>query len=374
MEYFRGQRDFNHGSKPKIGVLLANLGTPDAPTAQALRPYLKQFLSDPRVIELPRWKWLPILHLFVLTFRPRRSAKLYQKIWTEKGSPLMVYTKAQHAALQQRFEKINASGQYANDVIFEIGMRYGNPSIESGLEKLRKAGAERLLVLPLFPQYSSTTVGAVFDAVADVLKGWRWIPEFRMISSYGDRPRYIEALAAKVNAFWEKGGRPEKLLISFHGIPERYFLGGDPYHCHCLKTARLLAERLGLPKESYGVGFQSLFGKEKWLTPYTNLTLIEWAKAGINRVDVVAPAFTSDCLETVEELGEEYRHEFLEAEPKGVAREYRYIPALNDDNGFIDTLVELVQENIQGWEGAGRQPQQTASLYQIGEAAKRANS
>lgn len=373
MEYFRGQKDFNHGSKPKIGVLLANLGTPDAPTAKALRPYLKQFLSDPRVIELPRWKWLPILHLFVLTFRPRRSAKLYQRIWTDKGSPLLVYTKAQHAALQQRFEAINSSGQYANEVIFEIGMRYGNPSIESGLEKLRKAGAERLLIVPLFPQYSSTTVGAVFDAVADVLKTWRWIPDLRMVSSYGDNPRYIAALADTVRSYWAREGEPDKLMISFHGIPERYFLGGDPYHCHCLKTARLLAEHLGLSKDRYGVGFQSLFGKEKWLTPYTNLTLIEWAKAGINKVDVVAPAFTSDCLETVEELGEEYCHEFMEAEPKNEARRYRYIPALNDDPGFIDTLVELVQQNILGWEGSRREPQQTAQLFQIG-TAKRANS
>jgi len=250
-------------------------------------------------------------------------------------------------------------------------MRYGNPSIESGLEKLRKAGAERLLILPLFPQYSSTTVGAVFDAVADVLKTWRWIPNLRMVTSYTDHPRYIDALASNVRSYWDREGKPDRLLISFHGIPERYFLGGDPYHCHCLKTARLLAERLGLAKESYGVGFQSLFGREPWLKPYTNLTLIDWAKAGVRKVDVVAPGFTSDCLETVEELGVEYRHEFLDTEPKDAERRYRYLPALNADAGFIEALVEIVQQNIVGWEHSGRDAKQTAALYQIGQESRK---
>ncbi len=332
-----------HGHPPvrsKVGVLFLNLGTPDAPTPKALYRYLKEFLSDPRVIELPTWRRWLVLHLFVLPFRPKQSAELYKKVWTEEGSPLRTMTYRQASLLKEELSK-----RFEDDIEVEVGMRYGNPSIPHALSELKKRGVERLLVLPLYPQYSGTTTSSTFDAVFDELKKWRVVPELRTITSFYDDPDYIQALANSVRRKWEKEGEPEKLLISFHGIPQRYFTSGDPYYCHCQKTARLLAEALNLPKERYVVTFQSLFGKEEWLRPYTDETMKELGKSNLRCLDVVCPGFVSDCLETLEEVNELNRHFFLDAGGK----EYRYIPCLNDDPELVSLLANLVSRHLQGW-------------------------
>ncbi len=346
---YQGQRDFDHSRVPRIGVLLVNLGTPDAPTNKALRRYLKQFLSDPRVIELPRWKWLPILNLFILPFRPAKSAALYRKIWTPEGSPLLLNSQAQVRELVARFSA-------ESDFIFALGMRYGNPSIENALLELQAKGMEQLIVVPMFPQYSGTTTGSVFDEVTDVFRKWRWVPEIHFVSNYTDHPAYIQGLAASIKRYWQEKGAPEKLMFSFHGIPSRYQLGGDPYYCHCQKTARLVCEAVGLGEDSYSVCFQSLFGKEEWLRPYTSDKLREWAKAGVKTIDVIAPGFVADCLETLEEIAVEYGDLFLECEgpdgksgqesASGSGRRLRYIPALNSDSKMIDCYEQLVRSVV----------------------------
>lgn len=335
-----GQKDFDHASLGRVGILLANLGTPDAPTAQALRQYLRQFLSDPRVIELPKWKWQIILNLSVLRTRPKQSAKLYREIWTEQGSPLLVTTKKQAEKLQ-----VELSKRLDMDILVEVGMRYGNPSIPKALKSLQAQGVRKLLVLPLYPQYSGTTSASTFDEVADVFRTWRLIPDFRMIMSFHDDPGYIQALAKSVREAWERDGRGKKLLMSFHGIPERYVLNGDPYNYHCQETARLLAETLGLEEDEYLVSFQSRFGKEEWLKPPTDETLKAWGAAGLQSVDVMCPGFPIDCLETLEEINQLNRKFFLEAG----GREYRYIPCLNDRQDFMDTLADIAQKNLHGW-------------------------
>ncbi len=319
------------------GLLLTNLGTPDAPTTPALRRFLREFLSDPRVIELPRWKWLPILYLFVLTFRPGRSAALYRNVWTPDGSPLLVVTRRQAAALQARF---------GDRIRVAVGMRYGNPSIASALEELEEAGCRRILVLPLFPQYSASTTASTYDACFDALKAKRWMPEVRTIMSYHDEPAYLDAVAASIREFWRENGEPQKLLVSFHGIPLRYSRAGDPYRAHCEATGQALAQRLGLPDERWRLCFQSRFGKEEWLQPYTDETLRAWGQEKLKSVDTVCPGFSADCLETLDEMGRENREEFEKA---GGGR-YRYLPALNARPDHIDALARVVERNLLGWD------------------------
>jgi protoporphyrin/coproporphyrin ferrochelatase len=339
MKYF-GQPEFQHGEVPAVGVLLANLGTPDAPDTPSLRRYLREFLLDPRVIELPRFTWWLILHLFILTTRPKKSAELYKKIWWQEGSPLLVLSNRQAAALQETLRR-----EVGNPVHVAVGMRYGNPSIRSALRELADKGCRRLLVLPLYPQYAAATTGSTFDAVADELKAWRWVPEVRFLNHYHDDPAYIRALARSIRDAWSEQGPAEKLLFSFHGIPKRYFLAGDPYYCQCQKLARLAADELELAKDRWEVSFQSLFGKEEWIKPYTDKTIAGMAKSGIRSLDVVCPGFSADCLETLEEIDELNREIFLH---NGGER-YRYIPALNDRPDHIQALAGLVLRNLQGW-------------------------
>ncbi|OIO70797.1 MAG: ferrochelatase [Zetaproteobacteria bacterium CG1_02_53_45] len=332
---FSAQQNFDHDQTAGagIGILLTNLGTPDAPTKKAVRTYLKEFLWDPRVVEEPRWKWWLILNGIILNIRPARSAAAYKKVWGEDGSPLLAISRKQQARLQQLLQEKTGEGLHV-----ELAMRYGNPSIEAGLEALRRKNCRKIIVLPLYPQYSATTTGSTFDAVADVLKTWRRIPELHMIDSYHDHPAYIAALSDSIKNYWQEHGEPERLMMSFHGIPERYFKSGDPYPCHCRKTARLLRESLGLDEERASVAFQSRFGREPWVQPYADETLQEWGKAGLASVDVVCPGFAADCLETIEEIGMENRDYFLEAGGK----QYRYIPALNDNDAHIEAIAQVV--------------------------------
>jgi ferrochelatase len=330
---------FTHDQPACTGILLVNLGTPDAPTPQALRRYLAEFLWDPRVVEIPRPLWWLILHGVILRVRPSKSAHKYQTIWTAEGSPLLVISRRQAAALAETLAK-----RCPGPVRVALGMRYGHPSIAAALAELREAGAQRLLVLPLYPQYSAATTASTFDAIAAELRTWRWLPELRFITQYHDDPAYLDALAAHLRA--ARAEQPgERLLFSFHGLPQRNLLAGDPYHCQCHKTARLVAERLKLGPEQWGVAFQSRFGRAEWLQPYTSVLLTDWAKAGVKSVDVACPGFAADCLETLEEIALENRQTFLNA---GGER-YRYLPALNDAPEHIAALAELVERHTAGW-------------------------
>lgn len=348
MRLYSNKSSFRHDEMPVLGVLVANLGTPDEPTSTALRRYLREFLGDPRVIEIPKWRWWPILFGLVLPTRSPKSAVAYQQVWGEEGSPLLRIGERQVAGIQRRLQARSAVGPFA----VELGMRYGNPSIAKALRRLRDAGAQRILVLPLYPQYSATTTGSTFDAVARELMLWRWVPELRMIGQYHDDPGYLDALARSIREHWDKHGRGERLLFSFHGMPQRYLLNGDPYYCQCHKTARLLAEHLQLPQGSWEICFQSRFGKEEWLKPYTDETVVTLARdEGVRYVDVVCPGFAADCLETLEEIAEENREYFEENGGKRLS----YIPALNDRHDHVDALARLVLRHAQGW------PEATAS-------------
>lgn len=319
-----------------LGVLLTNIGTPDAPTAAAVRRYLREFLSDRRVVDLPRVLWLPILYLFVLTFRPVRVARLYKAIWTPDGSPLLHIMKQQAAKLEAALRAGRA--QAGGDVHVRIGMSYGNPSMRDALEALRAAGCKRLVVLPLFPQHSSSTTASSFDAVARVFATWPDLPEVQFVRDYHHHPGYAAALAASVREFWHEHGEPERLLASFHGIPQRYARNGDPYPEQCAHSARLLRDALGLDDERFFTSFQSRFGPEPWLQPYTDETLRSWARAGVRRVDVICPGFAADCLETLEEISVQNRKLF---EAAGGER-LRYIPALNARDDHIAALADVV--------------------------------
>ncbi len=339
MKYI-GITDYPHGTDESIGILVANLGTPNALTVPALRRYLRQFFDDPRVFEFPRLTWWLLTRAIILNRRPRRSAALYASIWTEQGSPLLLYSQAIADGIQARLQ-----AQIAQPIKVALGMRYGDPSIPYALRQLQAANVRRLLVLPLFPQYSATTVASVFDAVTTELQRWRWLPELRFITHYHDQAGYIAALVESIREAWQRNGQSEKLVFSFHGIPKRYFMNGDPYYCECQKTARLVAEALDLPKERYVVAFQSRFGREEWLKPYTSETLEELAKQGVQSVDVICPGFAADCLETLEEIDRENRKVFLEAGGK----RYRYIPALNDSPAHLQALSALALKHLQGW-------------------------
>jgi len=313
------------------GVLLSNLGTPDAPTAPALRRFLREFLWDPRVIEMPRWKWWLILNLFVLPRRPARSAEGYRAVWTDEGSPLLAVGRKQAAALTA-----------ALGVPVALGMRYGNPSIEAALAELEGQGCRRIVLLPLYPQYCAATTASTMDAFGDALRRRRVVPEVCTVMSYHDEPLYIAALADSIRERWERDGKPERLLLSFHGIPRRYAEAGDPYPRECARTAELVAANLGLDKERWLVSFQSRFGREEWLTPYTDETLKAWGKDKLGSVDVVCPGFAADCLETLEEIGGENREYF---EQSGGGR-FRYIPALNERPDHIEALAAVARRAI----------------------------
>ncbi len=336
---FNTEPAYRHGSIGSVGIILANLGTPDAPTSTAVRSYLKEFLSDPRVVEIPRAIWWFILNGIILPFRSRQSAHKYASIWTDEGSPLKLHTEKQAELLQREL----ADRGHAVRVTY--AMRYGNPSIPSVLEKMKAEGCDRVLVVPAYPQYSGTTTASVFDALFDALTKIRNTPELRLIKHYHDDDAYIDALAETVRAHWAEHGRPDKLVMSFHGVPKRTLLLGDPYHCECHKTARLLATKLGLAPSEYLVTFQSRFGKAEWLQPYTAPTLEQLAKEGVGRVDVMCPGFTSDCLETLEEISMEAREDFLAAGGKA----FHYIPCLNESPRWIAAMASLVEAHVGGW-------------------------
>lgn len=337
---YTGSPEFDHAQEGRIGVLLTNLGTPEAPEKQALRPYLKQFLSDPRVVEIPRLLWWFILNVIILNVRPARSAEAYRTVWTAEGSPLLIHTRDQCSELEQRL-----ATQFEGRVIVDFAMRYGEPSISGAVQSLIDRGARQLLVLPLYPQYSGPTGGSTFDAVADDFRKRRWLPDFQFIASYHDQPGYIAAVAQSIRDHWEAHGRAEKLLFSYHGEPMRYLTEGDPYHCQCHKTTRLVATALGLEDGQYLTAFQSRFGREEWLKPYTDETLRQLAGDGVRSIQVVCPGFSADCLETIEEIGEENREYFMEAGGEN----YEYIPCLNASAAHIVFLQGLVVERIQPW-------------------------
>ena len=328
-----------HGQPARTGVLLCNLGTPDAPDAPAVRRYLAQFLGDPRVVEIPRLAWLPILHGIILRTRPAKSARKYQSIWLPEGSPLMVWTQRQARGLDAA---LSARG---HGVLVRHAMRYGNPSIASQLDALKADGATRILVLSAYPQYSGTTTASVGDAVFAWAARTRNVPELRFVQRYHDDAGYIAALAARIRAHWAAHGEPQQLVMSFHGVPQRTLHLGDPYHCECHKTARLLALALGLGADRYKVTFQSRFGKARWLEPFTEPTLVGLAQSGTRRVDVVCPGFAADCLETLEEINMEAREAFLQAG----GQEFRYIPCLNDDDAWIGALADIALRHLSGW-------------------------
>lgn len=336
---FQPEPTYTHGQAARTAILLCNLGTPDAPTAPALRRYLGEFLADHRVVEIPKAVWWLILHGIILRTRPAKSAAKYATVWTPDGSPLAVWTAKQATLLRGWL------GEAGNNVLVRPAMRYGNPSIASQLDALKAEGATRVLILPLYPQYSGTTTASVFDAVYSWAARARNVPELRFVNHYHDDAGYIDALAATVQAHWKHHGPPDKLVMSFHGVPERTLHLGDPYHCESHKTARLLAERLGLQKSDWQLTFQSRFGKAKWLEPYTEPTLIEMGKAGVGRVDVICPGFTGDCLETLEEINQEAREAFLHAGGK----EFHYIPCLNDSPDWITALSAIAQQHMGGW-------------------------
>lgn len=342
---YLGEKDYEHGSIGRLGILLVNLGTPDAPEPAAVRRYLAEFLWDPRVIELPRPLWWMILNGWILRTRPRRSARAYRKVWTDEGSPLLVITRKLARGVEAELARgLPGALQVA------VGMTYGNPSIASAMTQLRAAGARRLLIVPLYPQYSGTTTGSVFDRVATELQRTRWLPELRFITAYHDEALYVEALATRLEQHWQIHGRGERVLFSFHGIPRRYLDNGDPYHCQCHKTARLVAERLALADDDWALSFQSRVGREEWLRPYTDETLTQWGQAGLKSVDVICPGFAADCLETLEEIAMENAERFEESG----GGELRYVPALNDGADHVSALSTLILRHVAGWPEASQ--------------------
>ncbi len=359
MPQYESTPGYEHGSTETLGVLLVNLGTPAAPTPAAVRRYLAEFLSDPRVVETPRWLWWPILHGFVLRVRPARSARNYRKIWTEAGSPLLVHTRAIAAALQARL-----SGELAGSVKVALGMSYGEPSLAAALDELYAANVQRLIVLPLYPQYSGTTTASVFDAVTALLSHRRRLPEFRFVNQYHDLRAYIEAVADSVRDYRSAHGAGERLLFSFHGVPRATLEAGDPYHCQCHKTARLVAEALDLTDAQWQLSFQSRVGWQEWLRPYTDETITALAKEGVGTLDVVCPGFAVDCLETLEEIAMLNADRFTAAG----GRQLRYIPALNAGAAHVAMLAGLVARHAGGW------PETDRDSSAKGEAVSRERS
>ena len=342
IHHYTGLAGQSYDQPAQAGVLLVNLGTPEAPTARALRPYLAEFLGDPRVIEYPRWLWWLILHGIILRIRPARSARAYARVWTPEGSPLRVGSEKLATALQGKLSELAAG-----PVRVALAMRYGAPSVRTQIEQLQRDGVRRLLVLPLYPQYSGTSTGSVIDAVADTFKQLRWPPELRIINDYHDDAGHIEALAQSIERWWAAHGRGDKLLLSFHGIPQRYVAAGDPYLRQCQTTTQLLRERLGLNETQLIMSFQSRVGREPWLQPYTDQTVKRLAREGVKRLDVASPGFAVDCLETLEEIAMQNAEFFTEAGGEAL----RYIPALNDSDEQVTSLAALVLRHAQGWPG-----------------------
>ena len=345
MAYYNTEPDYTHGDQLKVGILLANLGTPDAPDAKALRRYLGQFLMDRRVVEIPRFIWCWILHCIILVIRPKKSAAKYAQVWTKEGSPLLV-----HAKNQTNLFKGFLGEKIKSPHVVELGMSYGNPSMKSAIESLKTQHCDRILVFPLYPQYAASSTSAAFDAVWKILLKMRNVPAVRTIRNYHDHPAYIAALEKSVLEHWRVNGKPnfgddEKLVMSFHGVPKVHLTKGDPYHCQCHKTGRLLAEKLGLTKGEYVIAFQSRFGKQEWLKPYLASTLEELGKAKTKRIDIICPGFSADCLETLEEIAMEGKEIFTHA--GGGA--YHYIAALNENEAWIHAMTQIALENLQGW-------------------------
>ncbi len=326
-----------------IGILLVNLGTPQAPTPPALRRYLREFLWDPRVVEFPRPLWWLILNGVILNLRPRKSAAAYAKIWQPEGSPLLIYSRALVGRIKSILE-----ATWGNQIQVALAMRYGEPSVASALETLRNRGIDRLLVLPLYPQYSATTTGSVFDAVADALKYWRRVPAVHFINHYQDDPGYIAAMARHIHKYWQEYGREEHLLLSFHGVPKRYIRAGDPYLVHCQETVQALARALSLREDEWTLGFQSRFGREEWLKPYVAGLLKDWPRQGIRNIDIFCPGFAVDCLETLEEIAIRNKELFL----RSGGERYTYIPALNDDPAHAQALASLIERSFCAWSRA----------------------
>ena len=355
MASYLGEPAYEHGSAATTGALLVNLGTPDAPTPAAIRRFLAEFLWDPRVVEAPRWLWWLALHGVILRVRPARSAHAYRQIWTPQGSPLLLHTRALVDGVRGNLQR-----QLAATVV--LGMSYGSPGIPAALEELRRAGVRRLVVLPLYPQYSCTTTASVFDRVTSLLQRWRWVPELRFIGNYHDEPAYVDAIAASILEHWRTHERGH-LLFSFHGVPRRYLLAGDPYHCQCQKTARLVADRLGLDAGAWTVSFQSQVGRDEWLRPYTDETLPRLAREGQRRISIVCPGFATDCLETLEEIAIRNRALFM-----GNGGEVcDYIPALNASDAHAGLLADLIARHARGWPAA-----ETAAAGELDESRRRA--
>lgn len=371
MSRFQGSREYRHDTPARIGVIVTNLGTPDAPSTRAVRRYLAEFLSDPRVVEIPRVLWLCILHGIILRVRPRKSANTYRNIWQAEGSPLLVIAQKQTVAIEQAIRARLTDPQYARspEVKVVLGMRYGNPSIADALDTLRQAQCETILVLPLYPHYSGSTGGSTFDAVAKTLMSWRWVPELHFINHYHDNADFIAACVQHIHRYWESHTPPDRLIFSYHGLPKHFLDSGDPYHCHCHKTTRLIGERLNFPQEKLITTFQSRFGKAEWLQPYTDQTLMRLGQEGVERIHVFCPGFSADCLETLEEIAQENRAYFLKSKLKSElknelkselenelesslesgGKSFHYIPALNDSPEHIEALVKLIFTHLQPW-------------------------
>jgi ferrochelatase len=335
--------EFSHDNPEKTGVLMVNLGTPEEPSASALRKYLKEFLSDPRVVEIPSLVWWPILNFIILTIRPKKSAEKYASVWTNEGSPLRVNSEKLLTKVKENLKNHDIN------VEVSLAMRYGQPSISDCIDDLRKKNVNRLLILPLYPQFSASTTATVFDKVFEKLIRLRNPPALRTVKSFHDDESYIAGMANQVLKFWEKTPKPDLLLFSFHGIPVRSLYKGDPYHCHCLKTARLIAEKIGLNEEDWKVSFQSRFGKAEWLKPYTTKVIQSLPKNGVRSLHVICPGFVSDCLETLEEISMEARDDFLEAG----GTEFKYIPCLNDTSLGVDLMTKILIKELNGWPTEG---------------------
>ena len=326
---FKGEQNFQHENEQKKGVLIAYLGTPDSPDVLSVRRYLKEFLSDPRIIEVPKIIWWFILNIFILNFRSFNSARLYKSIWTDGGSPLLVNC----IKIKEKVQKSLPSNYQV-----ALGMRYGNPSIKSALNELKEANCRDVEVITLFPHYSATTVGSIFDAVSTEIKSWRWVPSVKFLNSYHDNPLLIEILSKRIKKSFESQGKPDKLVFSYHSIPKKYFDSGDPYHCLCQKTSRLIAEKLSLDEKDYITAFQSRFGPSEWLKPYTSETMKSLPKEGIKSVQVVSPGFGVDNLETLQEIDIENKEYFEDAGGEN----FHYIPCLNDDDDHVEFLISLI--------------------------------
>lgn len=333
------QNNFKNKNK-QIGILITNLGTPDSPTKKDLKKYLNQFLMDKRVVDLSRLFWVPLLKVIILNVRPKKSAKLYKSIWTDQGSPLLAMSKNILQRLKHTFSEDN------RDITFDLGMRYGNPSIKEALQRFKDKSISKILVLPLYPQAGSPTTSSTFDAVSSYLSTQSWTPNLRFISGYHDHKDYIISLSRSIKDSFSKNGKPDKLIFSYHGMPDRYLQEGDPYYCFCHKTTRLVAEKLKLDKDHYEMAFQSRFGYEKWLQPYLDNMIPEMAKDGVNHLQIISPGFSVDCLETLEEINIQYRELF---EDNG-GKKFNYIPCLNDSDNQLAMIKNLVLENIKGWD------------------------